>query len=564
MPLFLSIIVATRDAAGTLPRLLDSLVTQTCRDFEVILQDGDSRDNTAKIAAAYCDTLTIVWNSEKDSGIYDAWNKALAHMKGEWALFLGADDKLYGDDVVAKTRQFIGEAKCARGAGEALLFASGGVVATSAEGIPLRYISGKVCGAVASLRAMEIPAPFPGLFIHGSLLKQPVFDASFRIAGDYEFLCKAWTHDDFCVRLPYLVTSMQCGGISDQSAYDAVIFKEITDAAQAHYGERWTPARRRQFLRAKLSSWLWRYFPRQAAAVDERVHVFRGKGRRITSDGARLLPSFSPQDVPIFIVSFNRLHCLEQLVSWLEQCGFENIIIVDNNSTYEPLLQYLEKTSHQTVRLSENLGHLAVWKCGLFERIVSSEYYIVTDPDVIPVAECPEDAILQFYNYLVAYPRVTKCGFSLCLDDIPKHYPLRGAVLDKEKKYWGRPLAEGNSYFADIDTTFALYRPGILPGDDVWFSGIRLAPPYTARHLPWYADPESMTDEDIFYQNSIQGLSSVWSINDINILKMENIRLHNRIHELESYVELLQKSFKNQIVLIVHKALKYIKKMLFE
>jgi glycosyltransferase involved in cell wall biosynthesis len=49
MPFF-TIITATYNAAATLPRLLDSLSEQTCRDFELIIQDGASTDDTVAVA----------------------------------------------------------------------------------------------------------------------------------------------------------------------------------------------------------------------------------------------------------------------------------------------------------------------------------------------------------------------------------------------------------------------------------------------------------------------------------------------------------------------------------
>lgn len=560
MSLFLSIITATYNAAGILPQLLDSLVSQTCQDFEVIIQDGGSEDKTAAIVATYTDRLDLIWNSEPDNGIYDAWNKALPRIRGEWVLFLGADDKLYGEEVVAKTRCCIHEAKLARHVDEELLFASGGVVVTSAEGTPLRYISGRGDGSVASLRTMAIPVPFPGLFIHSSLLNGRAFNASLRIAGDFEFLCRTWTHDASGIRLPYLVTSMRCGGLSDRPEHDAVTFREITDAVQKYYGTAWTDARRRLYRKTQLISWLWRYFPGFAEKLQACVRAVRKKGRRVTDIASAKLPGFSPETVPVFIVSFNRLRYLKQLVTWLERNGFSNIIIVDNNSTYEPLVKYLASLPHRVVMLQENLGHLAVWKCGQFAKILKNEYFIVTDPDVLPIADCPEDAVMHMYTCLMAYPQITKCGFSLLIDDLPSEHPMRETVLGVEKPYWEHPLPDGSGYFALIDTTFALYRPGIAPEAPEWFEGIRLAPPYAARHCPWYDDPDSTEDEAVFYRNNIQVRSSFWSASDTESLKRENFVLRARVGELEQQVDLLSRSFGGRITLLSYKVMRALRK----
>ena len=86
MPLF-TIITAAYNAAATLPRLLDSLAGQTCRDFELIIQDGASKDDTVAMAESYRHKLpALSLASEPDTGIYDAWNKALSRVRGEWVL----------------------------------------------------------------------------------------------------------------------------------------------------------------------------------------------------------------------------------------------------------------------------------------------------------------------------------------------------------------------------------------------------------------------------------------------------------------------------------------------
>ena len=104
MPPFFTIITSTYNAAATLPHLLDSLASQTCRDFNWIVQDGASSDATIQIVEQYRDRLPeVLTDSGKDSGIYDAWNKAIDRWQdkmGEWILFLGADDKLADVNVL--------------------------------------------------------------------------------------------------------------------------------------------------------------------------------------------------------------------------------------------------------------------------------------------------------------------------------------------------------------------------------------------------------------------------------------------------------------------------------
>ena len=89
----ISVLTATNNAAAHLPRLIESLRAQTDRDFEWIVMDGGSQDNTV---AQLRDASDIVshWKSEPDFGIYHALNKALGMATGSYYLVMGADDLL--------------------------------------------------------------------------------------------------------------------------------------------------------------------------------------------------------------------------------------------------------------------------------------------------------------------------------------------------------------------------------------------------------------------------------------------------------------------------------------
>lgn len=90
-----SIIIATYNAAETISRALDSVVNQTFQDWECIIVDGASKDNTAKIIKSYVKRDSrFRYISEPDKGIYDAFNKGWQMAKGDWIYYLGADDVL--------------------------------------------------------------------------------------------------------------------------------------------------------------------------------------------------------------------------------------------------------------------------------------------------------------------------------------------------------------------------------------------------------------------------------------------------------------------------------------
>lgn len=194
------------------------------------------------------------------------------------------------------------------------------------------------------------------------------------------------------------------------------------------------------------------------------------------------------------------------LISWLEKAGYQNIIICDNQSTYEPMLDYLAKTNH-TVFNSEHNSHLSPWINGLVEKYGKNNHYVVTDSDVLPDENCPHN-VIDFFSYgLERFPFLRKIGLSLLIDDIPDCYLNKEKVKRWEGQFWGAPV-DDLFYNAPVDTTFALYRAGSQHNISESF---RSAPPYSARHLPWYSDSSNPTEEELFYFKNASPDISTWT-----------------------------------------------------
>jgi glycosyltransferase involved in cell wall biosynthesis len=99
----ISIIIPTYNSERVLDDALASVARQTFRDFEVIVVDGLSKDDTLRIVQKYVDQgLPLIVSSEKDSGIYDAMNKGLQIARGTWLYFLGSDDTFYEENTLEK------------------------------------------------------------------------------------------------------------------------------------------------------------------------------------------------------------------------------------------------------------------------------------------------------------------------------------------------------------------------------------------------------------------------------------------------------------------------------
>jgi glycosyltransferase involved in cell wall biosynthesis len=97
----ITIITSTFNVVRDLPWTSDSLWGQTYPYIQWIVADGASTDGTVEWLSQH-DELIDVWFSEPDSGIYDAWNKAVAYAKGDWIQFIGAGDELAASDTLDK------------------------------------------------------------------------------------------------------------------------------------------------------------------------------------------------------------------------------------------------------------------------------------------------------------------------------------------------------------------------------------------------------------------------------------------------------------------------------
>jgi hypothetical protein len=218
---------------------------------------------------------------------------------------------------------------------------------------------------------------------------------------------------------------------------------------------------------------------------------------------------FDPRDafsMPVIINAFNRLTCLMELVTCLRRRGYDNLYVIDNASTYPPLLDYYQRAGLRVFFLSGNVGCYSLWRTDV-ERSFDSTYYALTDPDVLPIDECPNSFVAHFLEVLHAHPHVGKVGFGIKIDDIPDDVPYREQMIGIESLFWRRPLGE-HLYAAAIDTTFAVYRPGVRGGH--WVPAIRTAGAYLARHAAYYDSATNLSDEERYYRETCRKASH-WS-----------------------------------------------------
>jgi len=96
-----SVITVTYNAEKVLEKTLQSVISQTYKEWEYIIIDGASKDSTLSIAENYKEQITKII-SEPDKGLYDAMNKGITAASGDYVCFLNAGDVFHSEDTLQR------------------------------------------------------------------------------------------------------------------------------------------------------------------------------------------------------------------------------------------------------------------------------------------------------------------------------------------------------------------------------------------------------------------------------------------------------------------------------
>lgn len=182
----ISIITATFNSASTVADTLESILSQTYQDYEVVIKDGLSRDGTVELVKSYEEKfggrLRII--SSKDKGIYDAMNIGISAATGDVIGILNSDDFYTSTDVLSTIA-------CAFETDPALEAVYGDVHYVSASNLAktVRYYS-SADFSPSKMRRGYMPA-HPSFYVRRECYERcGKFDTSFKVAADFENLLR--------------------------------------------------------------------------------------------------------------------------------------------------------------------------------------------------------------------------------------------------------------------------------------------------------------------------------------------------------------------------------------
>jgi glycosyltransferase involved in cell wall biosynthesis len=197
----ISIITVVLNSEQLIERTLCSVLNQTYNNFEHIVIDGASSDNTINLIKKYS-RKNFFFISEPDYGIYDAMNKAIEYVTGDWIIFLNAGDVFISNETLTEVSPYLVE-----NIGSAVLY--GDVLVD--YNYFTKYVKSRPIGNIENHMVTNHQA----CFIRSSVHKVIKYDLKYKIASDYDFVLKLFKKGYEITQLNNIVSKVQAGGISD-------------------------------------------------------------------------------------------------------------------------------------------------------------------------------------------------------------------------------------------------------------------------------------------------------------------------------------------------------------
>jgi glycosyltransferase involved in cell wall biosynthesis len=233
----ISIITINRNKATGLARTLESVACQTYRNFEHLVLDGASTDDSTAVLEHYRPQLAHAV-SEPDHGIYDAMNKGIARARGNHLLFLNSGDYLRNPEALA-------------------------LAAPHLDGPDLVYFDLEVSESACHSRIESFPdtldygyfarhsLPHPSTFIAASLFQRyGPYDTSLRIVSDWKaFLLWVCKHNCTYRHVPKPLTIYSFDGVSSRSESAPILQAERLRVLEGEF-----PAVHRTYLQSEATA----------------------------------------------------------------------------------------------------------------------------------------------------------------------------------------------------------------------------------------------------------------------------------------------------------------------
>lgn len=230
-----SIITVCKNVQDTIEETIRSVLSQTYKNIEYIIIDGESTDETLSIIDKYRNKIDYLV-SEQDSTMYEAMNKGIKAATGDVLFFLNADDIFYDKLVIENVVDAFSKTNADILYGNISTFTEN----TGEESLKvysnldkLYFLEGCICQQAVFYRAEAFK-------------KIGLFDQSFKITGDYEWLLRALIKNRLSSKyINMTIARFRWGGLCNNDKYEKLHREERDRLLNTYY----TPFERKLFLK---------------------------------------------------------------------------------------------------------------------------------------------------------------------------------------------------------------------------------------------------------------------------------------------------------------------------
>ena len=258
MKLF-SIITVCLNAENEIEETIHSVLQQDFTDFEYIIQDGLSNDQTVKIAESFQEAfadkgISFRIVSQKDQGTYDAMNKARQRAIGKWILFMNAGDWFVDGNILSCVSR-----------NENLNIADiiyGDVILRNHN--LYKYLKAR------ELEHIRVSLPFShqSVFVKKELLDSHPFSLQYRICSDHRFFLQMYHERKKFSYLPIAISIFEINGVSsDEKAKNEEklrVFEEFGDEEAVQKVKEWQKQSKKQKF---MYNHIWRFVPKKLRQI---------------------------------------------------------------------------------------------------------------------------------------------------------------------------------------------------------------------------------------------------------------------------------------------------------
>ncbi|AFY73438.1 glycosyl transferase [Synechococcus sp. PCC 7502] len=232
----ISIITVCRNSEKTIETTIKSVVSQTYKDIEYIIIDGNSKDRTKDIVLSYGDRISK-FVSEPDKCLWEAMNKGIKLATGDFLYFINSDDYIFDENVIGDVVTFIKERPDAD-------FVYGDIEVRTPPHKPVIQKSPYPIEIVESM-VIGCSIPHAGSFIKPYLFEKiGLYNENYKIGSDYEWVTKLMQDQTLKLfYMPRVIASFFSGGLSGNIKENLTEMFEIQNNVPIYQSDFWIARR---------------------------------------------------------------------------------------------------------------------------------------------------------------------------------------------------------------------------------------------------------------------------------------------------------------------------------